>query len=65
MVGHPGQRFVIWPFPGLATGSSLSVSPDGHGEMFLWSAIDGKTTLLAGTIAGFWSGWAAGTLPPY
>ncbi len=65
MVGHPGQRFVIWPLPGLVTGSSLSVSPDDRGEMFLWSAIDGKTTLLAGTIAAFWSGWAAGTLPTY
>ena len=38
---------------------------DGGGAVFAWSAIDGGATLLAATVAGFWSGWVAGTLPPH
>jgi hypothetical protein len=47
------------------TGASFCVPRDGGGGVFTWSAIDGEATRLAGTVAGFWSGWVAGTLPPH
>lgn len=47
------------------TGAPFCVRRDGSGGVFAWSAIVGEATLLAGTMAGFWSGWMAGTLPPH
>jgi hypothetical protein len=47
------------------TGVPFCVRCDGGGAVFAWSAIDGVATLLAATVAGFWSGWVAGTLPPH
>jgi hypothetical protein len=46
------------------TGVPFCVPRDGSSGVFAWSAIVGEATPLAGTVAGFWSGWVAGTLPP-
>jgi len=45
------------------TGAPFCIPRDGGRGVFAWSAIDGQATLLAGTVAGFWSGWLTGTLP--
>lgn len=47
------------------TGSPFCARRDGSGGVFAWSAIDGEATPLASTVAGFWAGWVAGTLPPH
>ena len=47
------------------TGAPFCVPRDGGAGVCAWSAIDGAARLLAGTLAGFWSGWVAGTLPPH
>lgn len=47
------------------TGAPFCVPRGGGGGVFAWSAIGGEATWLAGTVAGFWSGWVAGTLPPH
>jgi hypothetical protein len=44
------------------TGAPFGVPRDGGSSVFAWSAIEGKATLLARSVADFWSGWAAGTL---
>jgi hypothetical protein len=47
------------------TGAPFCVRRDGGGNVFAWSPIDGKATLLARSVADFWSEWAANTLPPH
>ena len=47
------------------TGAPFCVRRDGRGGVFAWSVIDGEAVFLADTVAGFWSGWVAGTLPPH
>ena len=47
------------------TGAPFCVPSDGGSSVLAWSAIEGKATLLARSVADFWSGWAAGTLPPH
>jgi SMI1/KNR4 family protein SUKH-1 len=47
------------------TGAPFCVPRDGSSGVFAWSAIDGAATLLASSVAGFWSGWVASTLPPH
>ena len=47
------------------TGSPFCVRRDGGSGVFIWSAIDGQATPLAGTVAEFWVGWVASTLPPH
>lgn len=47
------------------TGAPFCVPRHGGRSVFAWSAIEGKATLLARSIADFWSGWVAGTLPPH
>jgi hypothetical protein len=47
------------------TGTPFWVPRDGSTGVFAWSAIDGEATLLADSVAAFWSGWRAGTLPTY
>ena len=47
------------------TGTPFCVPRDGSTGVFAWSAIDGEATLLADSVAAFWSGWGAGTLPAY
>lgn len=45
------------------TGAPFCVPRDGGSEVFAWSPIDGQATLLASSVAGFWTGWTTGTLP--
>jgi hypothetical protein len=47
------------------TGGPFRVRRDGGGGVFGWSAIGGEATWLAATIAEFWPGWVAGTLPAH
>ena len=47
------------------TGVPFCVRRDGGDGVFAWSAFDGQATRLAHTVATFWSGWVAGTLPRY
>ena len=47
------------------TGAPFCVIREDGSSVFAWSAIDGEATLLADTVAGFWSGWVAGTLPAH
>jgi hypothetical protein len=47
------------------TGAPFCVPRDGGAGVFAWSPIDGEATPLADTVAGFLSGWVAGTLPPH
>ena len=46
-------------------GAPFCVPRDGSSGVFAWSAVDDEAVLLAGTVAEFWSGWVAGTLPPH
>ena len=39
------------------TGTPFCVPRDGSTGVFAWSAIDGAATLLADSVAAFWSGW--------
>ena len=57
----PARRGLVG-FGDDGTGAPFCVRRDGGGGVFAWSAIGGEATLLAGTVAGFWSGWAAGVL---
>src|SRR5215468_909264 len=41
-----GQWFVIWPLPEVVARNGIA-----------WSVIDGAATLLADSVAAFWSGW--------
>jgi cell wall assembly regulator SMI1 len=47
------------------TGAPFCVPRDGSSSVFAWSPIEGKATLLAKSVADFWSGWIAGMLPPH
>ncbi len=47
------------------TGAPFCVPRDGSGGGLAWSAISGEATVLAGSVAAFWSGWLASTLPPH
>lgn len=47
------------------TGTPFCVPRDGGAGVFAWSPILGEAAKLADTVAGFWSGWVAGTLPPH
>jgi fermentation-respiration switch protein FrsA (DUF1100 family) len=60
----PARRGLVG-FGDDGTGAPFCVRRDAGGGVFAWSAIGGEATLLAGTVAGFWSGWVAGTLPPH
>ena len=60
----PGRRVLVG-FGDDGTGDPFCVPRDGGGGAFAWSPVDGTATLLADTVAGFWSGWIAGTLPPH
>jgi hypothetical protein len=60
----PARRGLVG-FGDDGTGAPFCVPRDGSGGVFAWSPIVGEATLLAGTIAGFWSGWLAGSLPPH
>jgi hypothetical protein len=62
--GSPGRRELVG-FGDDGTGTPFCVPRDGGGGVFAWSAIDGEATLLAGSVARFWSGWVTGTLPPH
>lgn len=57
----PARRRLVG-FGDDGTGAPFCVPRDGGGGVFAWSAIGGEATLLAGTVAGFWPGWVAGTL---
>ena len=59
------ERRALVGFGDDGTGDPFCGPRDGGGGVFAWSPIDGKATLLAATVAGFWSGWNAGTLPPH
>jgi hypothetical protein len=60
----PARRELIG-FGDDGTGAPFCVRRDGGSNVFAWSPIDGKATLLARSVAGFWSRWAADTLPPH
>jgi SMI1/KNR4 family protein SUKH-1 len=47
------------------TGAPFCVLRDGGDGVFAWSMVGGEATLLAETVAGFWSKWTAGTLAPH
>jgi hypothetical protein len=47
------------------TGDPFCVPRNGGSSVYAWSPIEGKATLLAISVANFWSGWAADTLPPH
>jgi hypothetical protein len=47
------------------TGDPFCVPQDGGDGVFFWDAIDGEATRLANSVATFWSGWVADTLPPH
>jgi hypothetical protein len=60
----PARRELVG-FGDDGTGAPFCVRRDGGSSVFAWSAIEGKPTLLARSVADFWSGWAADTLPPH
>jgi hypothetical protein len=62
--GSPARR-ALTGFGDDGTGTPFCVPRDGGSGVSAWSPIDGKATLLARSMAGFWSGWQAGTLPPH
>jgi len=62
--GSPARRGLVG-FGDDGTGAPFCVRRDGGGGVFAWSVIGGEATLLAGTVAGFWSGWVTGTLPAH
>lgn len=62
--GSPARRELIG-FGDDGTGAPFCVPRDGSSSVFAWSAIEGKATLLARSVADFWSAWVAGTLPPH
>jgi hypothetical protein len=47
------------------TGVAFCVRRDGGDGVFAWSAFTGEATRLGRSVASFWSGWVAGTLPKY
>ena len=62
--GGPARRALVG-FGDDGAGAPFCVPRDGGGGVFAWSAIGGEAALLADTVAGFWSGWIADTLPPH
>jgi hypothetical protein len=60
----PARRGLVG-FGDDGTGAPFCVRRDGGGGVFAWSAIGSEVTWLAGTVAEFWSGWVAGTLPAH
>jgi len=63
--GSPARR-ELTGFGDDGTGAPFCVPRDGgSSSVFAWSAIEGKATLLARSVAGFWSAWVAGMLPPH
>jgi hypothetical protein len=60
----PARRGLVG-FGDDGTGAPFCVPRGGGGGVFAWSAIDDGAALMSGTVAGFWSGWVAGTLPPH
>jgi hypothetical protein len=47
------------------SGAPFCVPRDGGAGVFAWSATTGGATRLGRSLTAFWSGWLAGTLPPY
>jgi hypothetical protein len=47
------------------TGDPFCVPRDGGDGVFFWYAIGDEATHLANSVAAFWSGWVANTLPPH
>jgi hypothetical protein len=64
-VGDGPARRGLVGFGDDGTGAPFCVRRDGGSGVFGWSAAGGEAALLAGTVAGFWSGWVAGTLPAH
>jgi hypothetical protein len=64
-LGGTSPRRVLVGFGDDGTGAPFCVPRDGGVGVFAWSPITGEATLLADTVARFWSGWVAGTLPPH
>jgi hypothetical protein len=62
--GSPVRR-ELTGFGDDGTGAPFCVPRDGSNGVSAWSPADGQATLLARSVAGFWSGWVAGTLPPH
>jgi SMI1 / KNR4 family (SUKH-1) len=62
--GSPVRRGLVG-FGDDGAGAPFCVPRDGSGGVFAWSAIDGEATRLADTLASFWAGWLAGTLPAH
>jgi hypothetical protein len=62
--GSPVRRELVG-FGDDGTGAPFCVRRDGGSGISAWSPIDGQATLLARSVAGFWSGWVADTLPPH
>lgn len=62
--GSPSRRELVG-FGDDGTDAPFCVPRDGGSRVFARSLVDGQATLLAGSVADFWSGWAAGTLPPH
>jgi SMI1 / KNR4 family (SUKH-1) len=60
----PSRRELVG-FGDDGTGAPFCVPRHGGSEVSAWSPIDSEATLLAPSVAGFWSGWVAGTLPPH
>jgi hypothetical protein len=60
----PARRELVG-FGDDGTGAPFCVPRDGSSGVFAWSPIEGAATPLAGSVADFWSGWVAGTLPPH
>jgi hypothetical protein len=47
------------------SGAPFCVPRDGGAGVFAWSAATSGATRLERSLAAFWSGWLAGTLPPF
>lgn len=62
--GSPARR-ELTGFGDDGTGAPFCVPRNGGSNVFAWSPTEGEATLLATSVAGFWSRWVTDTLPPH